>query len=161
MPYEDTDPPKCAVHATLKKVCGTCNINLGCVANAHHFYCGSSYTNVRGESIFNLFPTIILKYLMSLTLKLFSREVIDITTSNMDDSAISNWKKSEKCFFSEHKMIFFQVDEVSDRNLKGNQEGQKCKSPTSELKHDSQNLKLNRESSECCYKRPSFKLWEI
>ncbi|XP_073845781.1 uncharacterized protein [Musca autumnalis] len=48
MPFEAPDPPNQCVRRLLDEMMGTCNVILGCDANAHHFQWGSKDTNKRG-----------------------------------------------------------------------------------------------------------------
>ncbi|XP_073847036.1 uncharacterized protein [Musca autumnalis] len=47
MPFEAPDPPNLDVRRLLDDMMGTCNVILGCDANAHHFQWGSKDTNKR------------------------------------------------------------------------------------------------------------------
>ncbi|XP_073836106.1 uncharacterized protein [Musca autumnalis] len=113
MPFEAPDPPNQCVRRLLDEMMGTCNVILGCDANAHHFQWGSKDTNKRGESIFDF----ILSYNLRIcnrgsdpTFKIRNREeVIDLTLSNLDDSVLRNWRVSKECSFSDHMQIFFDV----------------------------------------------------
>ncbi|XP_073811732.1 uncharacterized protein [Musca autumnalis] len=113
MSFEAPDPLNLDVRRLLDDMMGTCNVILGCDANAHHFQWGSKDTNKRGESIFDF----ILSYNLRIcnrgndpTFKIRDREeVIDLTLSNLDDSVLCNWRVSKECSFSDHMKISFDV----------------------------------------------------
>ncbi|XP_073841475.1 uncharacterized protein [Musca autumnalis] len=119
MPYEAPDPPSGLVRKLVEETTGRCRLVMGCDANAHHFHWGSRDTNARGESIFD--------FILANNLRVCNRgntatfhnrvreEVIDLTLTNMEDTAIVDWRVSEECSFSDHRAIHFQVHHGSKR----------------------------------------------
>ncbi|XP_061396049.1 uncharacterized protein LOC133331684, partial [Musca vetustissima] len=130
MPFEEMDPPATCVRKMLDEMTSTCNVILGCDANAHHFQWGSKDTNKRGDSVFDF----ILSYNLRIcnrgsdpTFKVRDREeVIDLTLSNLDDSVIRNWRVSDECSFSDHLKIDLTLSNLDNSVIRNWRVSDEC-----------------------------------
>jgi hypothetical protein len=123
LPYDDVEPPPTGELERLVTLCraeGT-HLIIGCDANSHHTFWGSTNINNRGESLFN--------YIMANGLDIMNKgnrptfvtsnrqEVIDITIATFyAGNFIKNWHISEEVSCSDHRYIRFTVTGI-DRSI--------------------------------------------
>ena len=117
LPYDATDPPPSQELVSLIDYCSQNDlpIIIGCDANAHHTYWGSSDTNERGRALLEYLVTTDLDILNKGTKPTFvisnRQEVIDITlVSRNIESYVTGWRVSDEESLSDHRQIQFHIN---------------------------------------------------
>lgn len=121
MPYDSLEPPP---SEQIKKVVEERKYDLliGCDANAHHTFWGSTDTNCRGESILDFLSGTNLNICNRGTAPTFitrnRKEVLDLTlATNSSSLMVRNWRVSEAASLSDHCWILFRIEGNLDRRM--------------------------------------------
>jgi hypothetical protein len=120
LPYDSDEPPPTMKVRDIIDYCHSRKkqIIIGCDANAHHTFWGSTGSNPRGGSLMEILVSSNLNILNHGNEPTFvvchKRKVIDMTLeTNKIVNLVSNWHVSDEPPLSDHRYVCFQIDNIS------------------------------------------------